>query len=132
MGKIEINENGIPAIIVPFQIRHMGRKQTIIIDRGKSPEEMTDEPLPKAIILAHQYAQLLESGKYPTVIDLACKLKLDRSYVARTLNLVNLSPTIIRKVFSGDILETLTLTRLNQGFPDDWNEQHTDLGVSAS
>ncbi len=131
MGKIEIDETGIPAIIVPFQLRRMGRKQTIIIDRGKDLNEMTDEPLAKAIILGHQYAHMLENGKYRTVIDLACKLKLDRSYVARTLNLVNLSPTIIKEIFAGNIPESLSLSRLNQGFPDSWEEQHTALGITA-
>ena len=38
------------------------------------------------------YAQMLECGRYKTVLELARALKLDRSYVARTLSLVNLAP----------------------------------------
>ena len=46
--------------------------------------------------MAHQYAQMLESGWYSTVLELAKALKLDRSYVARTLSLVNLARTRYR------------------------------------
>lgn len=129
MSKIEIDEKGVPVIIVPFQMRHLGRKQTIVLDCGKCVREMTDEPLVRAVILAHQYADMLEHGKFTTVLQLAQSVRLDRSYVARTLNLVNLAPDIIQRIMAGKAPESLTLNKLNSGFPEDWKEQRNTFGM---
>ncbi len=130
MGKIELDEHGEAVIIVPFQMRRLGRRQAIVLDCGKSVREIAKEPLPKAIIMAHQYPGMLESGKYATVLELAQKLKLDRSYVARTLNLVNLAPAVISVIMEGKAPENLTIARLHQGFPDNWQEQKQAFGMA--
>jgi len=129
MEKIELDEHGEAVIIVPFQMRRLGRRQAIVLDCGKSVKDVAEEPLPQAIIMAHQYGGMLESGKYATVLELAQKLKLDRSYVARTLNLVNLAPAIIRVIMEGKAPKNLTIARLNQGLPDDWQEQKQAFGM---
>lgn len=113
---------------VPFKLRRLGQKQTIIMDNNSNTARF-DEPVAKAIMLAHQYAQMLESGKYSTVLQLAIALNLDRSYVARTLNLVNLSPEIIKLILSGHAPQSLSLTKLNKGFPSDWQEQKNHFEV---
>ena len=95
MGKLEKDKDGNPVIVVPFHIRHLGPRQSIVLECGSKFDDVVNEPLPKSIILAHQYAQMLECGRYKTVMELARSLKLDRSYVARTLSLVNLAPTLL-------------------------------------
>ena len=101
MGKLEKDKDGNPVIVVPFHIRHLGPRQSIVLECGSKFDDVVNEPLPKSIILAHQYAQMLECGRYKTVLELARALKLDRSYVARTLSLVNLAPDIIVAVMQG-------------------------------
>ncbi len=123
MSRIEHTEDGKTLMVVPFRLRHLGYRQTIVLDRDGDLPEIANEPLAKAIILAHQYAEMLESGKYTTVLELARKLRMDRSYVARTLNLVNLAPDIVTMVLEGKAPESLTLARATSGFPDDWQEQ---------
>ncbi len=123
MSRIEHTEDGKTLLVVPFLLRHLGYRQTIVLDRGGNLPEIANEPLAKSIILAHQYADMLESGKYATVLELARKLRLDRSYVARTLNLVNLAPDIVTMVLEGKAPESLTLAKATSGFPDDWQEQ---------
>ena len=54
---------------------------------------------------------MLESGWYSTVLELAKALKLDRSYVARTLSLVNLAPDIIVAVMQGKTPPEMTLAK---------------------
>ena len=49
-------------------------------------EDVAKELFPRAIILAHKYADMLEAGKISSVIELAHHLKSDRSHVARTLS----------------------------------------------
>ena len=78
-------------IVVPFHIRHLGPRQSTVLDCRSKFSDVVNEPLPRALILAHQYADMMESGKFSTVLELAQYLKSDRSHVARTLSLVNLA-----------------------------------------
>ena len=128
MGKLEKDKDGNPVIVVPFHIRHLGPRQSIVLDCGSKFNDVVNEPLPKSIILAHQYAQMLESGRYSTVLELAKALKLDRSYVARTLSLVNLAPDIIVAVMQGKTPLEMTLAKAVNNLPEDWQEQREMFG----
>ena len=128
MGKLEKDKDGNPVIVVPFHIRHLGPRQSIVLDCGSKFNDVVNEPLPKSIILAHQYAQMLESGRYSTVLELAKALKLDRSYVARTLSLVNLAPDIIVSVMQGKTPSEMTLAKAVNNLPEDWQEQREMFG----
>ena len=129
MGKLEKDKDGNKVIVVPFHIRHLGPRQSIVLDCGSKFSDVVNEPLPKSIILAHQYAQMLESGRYGTVLELANALKLDRSYVARTLSLVNLAPDIIVAVMQGKTPLEMTLAKAVNNLPEDWQEQRELFGI---
>ena len=86
--------------------------------------------MPRALTLAQQYANMIESGKFSTVNELANYLKFDRSHVARTLSLVNLAPDIVMAIMSGKAPESVTLNKILYGLPDNWQEQHEFLGMS--
>ena len=132
MENIKYREDGTPVIVVPFKLRHLGYKQTIVVDeQNRTLEDIAQEPLPRALILAHQYADMMESGKFSTVLELAQYLKSDRSHVARTLSLVNLAPDIVTTVMSGKSPESVTLTKVLYGFPDNWQEQRKFLGIGG-
>ena len=107
--------------------RNGARVQVIV--SGMEIEDFENEPLAQAIIKGHQYAKMLESGKFDTVLQLAQALKCDRSAVARTLSLVNLCPEVVKAVFEGTAPESLTLKKVIYGFPDDWEEQKRVLGL---
>ena len=128
MGKLEKDKDGNPVIVVPFHIRHLGPRQSIVLECGSKFDDVVNEPLPKSIILAHQYAQMLECGRYKTVLELARSLKLDRSYVARTLSLVNLAPDIIVAVMQGKTPPQITLAKAVNNLPEDWQEQRELFG----
>ena len=65
MKNIKYREDGTPVIVVPFKMRHLGRKQTIVLNsESRTLDDIAKEPLPRAVILAHQYAEMLESGKF--------------------------------------------------------------------
>ena len=124
MENIKYREDGTPVIVVPSKLRHLGDKQTIVVDeQNRTLEDIAQEPLPRALILAHQYAQMLESGKLSTVLELAQYLKSDRSHVARTLSLVNLAPDIIVAVMQGKTPPEMTLAKAVNNLPDSWQEQ---------
>lgn len=128
MGKVEFDESGKPYIMVPCHIR---RGRSLVIETSRGVSDIASEPLPKSLILAHQYADMLESGKFATVLELSKKLKTDRAHIARILSLVNLAPDIVEAVMSGDAPEALTLAKINRlGIPDDWEEQRALFGFA--
>ena len=105
MSKIETDETGAVFVNVPWQLRRSG-KRVMIVGPESSFEDFKNEALAQAITKAHQYARMIETGKYDTVLELAKALKTDRSAVARTLSLVNLAPDVVTAVFSGTAPET--------------------------
>ena len=131
MHDVKYREDGTPVIVLPFKLRHLGYKQTIVVDdNNRKFEDIAKEPVARALILAHQYTDMLESGKFSTVIELAQYLKQDRSHVARTLSLVNLAPDIVTAVLTGKTPEKLALTKILYGFPESWQEQRKLFGIA--
>ena len=53
----------------------------------------------------------------------ALKLNMDRSFVARTLQLANLAPDIVKAIWEKRQPVSLTLDKLRRGIPDSWEEQ---------
>jgi len=51
--------------------------------------------------------------------------------VARTLSLVNLAPDIVTAVMSGKAPESVTLTKVLYGFPENWQEQRALFGIGG-
>ena len=128
MDNVKYREDGTPVIVEPFKLRY---KQTIVVDeQNRKLEDIAQEPLPRALILAHQYADMMESGKFSTVLELAQYLKSDRSHVARILSLVNLAPDIVTAVMTGKAPESVTLTKVLYKLPDSWQEQRKLVGMA--
>ena len=50
MGKLEKDKDGNPVIVVPFHIRHLGPRQSIVLDCGSKFNDVVNEPLPKSEI----------------------------------------------------------------------------------
>ena len=48
---------------------------------------------------------------------------MDRSFVARTLQLANLAPDIVKAIWENRQPVSLTLEKLRRGIPDSWEEQ---------
>ena len=108
-------------ITVPCLLRRSSGKLEIQVESEDTPEQpMT--PLKPAILQAHQ-GMTLTSGKASTMRAIANKLKMDRSYLARTLQLANLAPDIVKLIWENRQPETLTLDKLRKGIPESWEEQ---------
>ena len=55
--------------------------------------------------------------------EIADKLKMDRPYLAQTLQLANHAPDIVKLIWENRQPETLTLDNLRRGIPESWEEQ---------
>ena len=66
---------------------------------------------------------MLEQGRYPTIRALAAAIGLDRSYVAKLLNLSLLSPRIVEEIVAGNEPDGLSVAKVRRGLPMAWEEQ---------
>ncbi|MEO5350694.1 MAG: hypothetical protein H7836_13780 [Magnetococcus sp. YQC-3] len=121
-------------IHIPICLRRRGGKKVIITPDGRAPRPdsaspVTDDPLVKALIKARRWQTMLESGEVATIKDLAVKEGVERSYLARTLRLNILSPTIVERVLTGHYPDSISLEKLRAGIPLAWEEQGVKFGV---
>ena len=109
-------------ITVPCLLRRSSGKLEIQVESEDVPEQpMT--PLKTAILQAHQGMAQMTSGKAATMQEIANKLKMDRSYLARTPKLANLAPDIVKLIWENRQPKTLTLDKLRKGIPESRKEQ---------
>ena len=125
--KTSVSKDGRTATVsIPVTfLQRSGRKQ-ILTPRGAapwSPAPRVDTALVKAIVRAHRWRDMLESGDYATVRDLAKAEAINESYLGRVLRLTLLSPKIIEAILEGKQPATLELDDLLQQFPIEWDQQ---------
>jgi hypothetical protein len=112
---------------IPVLVKRWNGRKLII-----TPGENTDEPdlpeheptaLAKRLAQAHQWTEILESGKYATIGQLADAVDCDPSKAQKILNLVNLSPELQKSIVEGNVSKAMTLTKLYENIPEYWDEQ---------
>lgn len=129
-------EGDILVIHIPMTFKKRGGRKEIIVPEGLSgsgrpSRSPTQEPLVTALARAHHWQELLDSGQYTTITDLAEALKVDRSYVSRMLCLTLLAPDIIEAILRGAEPSGLSYRALVRGFPSLWSEQRQKLNFPA-
>jgi hypothetical protein len=82
-----------------------------------------DNTIVKAVVRAHRWRDMLESGCYATVRDLAEAEAINESYLGRILRLTLLASTIIEAIIEGRQPPTLELDGLLARFPVEWDKQ---------
>jgi hypothetical protein len=112
---------------VQLAIRKRGHRKRVIAPDGSIVAQPTparvDRALVKAIARAYRWQQLLESGDYNSIAELAAAEKINRSYVSRVLRLTLLAPEIVESAVAGCQGEATTLERMFRIFPAEWAKQ---------
>jgi hypothetical protein len=112
---------------VPMKIRRRpGRKMVITPVVDGLPAQTTtraDPTLLKALARAFWYQRMLDAGKYTTIGEMAAGEKLDRGYLGRLLQLTLLAPDLVEAIVEGRQPEGVTLSRLLQNIPTEWQMQ---------
>ncbi len=118
-------------IRIPMQLKKRGGRKEIIVPDGlpgaRPSKSRTQEPLIAALARAFHWQDLVDSGKYSSISDLAGALGLDRSYVSRIMRLTLLAPDIVEAIVEGREPSGLSLERLVKGVPVVWAEQREIL-----
>lgn len=120
-------------IDIPMALRHRGGRKEIVLPPGVAPvaESAAGEDAPTSLALALARAflwqEMIESCQAESNSDLARKLKLDHSYIARTIRLACLAPDLVEAILDGHEPDGLSLRSLRRDLPLDWDEQRRML-----
>lgn len=125
----------IVVVNIPMKMKTRGGRRRIIIpdllqQKGTARGEY-QESMALAIARAHLWKELIDSGKFASISDLASAIGIDPSYAARMFRLTMLAPDIIDAVLSGNEPEGVTMRKLARPIPIHWHEQRTVLGFEA-
>jgi hypothetical protein len=129
--KTSISRDGRTATIsVPVTFLQRGGRKQILTPPGAAPWSSApriDTALVKAVVRAHRWRQMLESGEYSSSAELAKAEKVNDSYVSRILRLTLIAPDIIESILAGRQPSRLQLDDLLKPLPAAWALQHSAL-----
>jgi hypothetical protein len=116
--------SGTFTVRVPLAFSKRGGRKVVITPHGSSAwaprQTRVDNSLVKAIARAHRWKQMMESGTYASVTDLAAAEQINQSYLCRVLRLTLLAPDIVEAVLDGRQGSAPQLHELMKPFPLDW------------
>jgi len=112
---------------VPISIRRRGGRKFVLTPDGTNLmlplERRIDNTMIKAIARAFRWRDMLESGEYGTIREIAVAEKINETYVGRMLRLTLLAPDTVEAILAGRQQTEITLMALMRPFPDAWREQ---------
>jgi hypothetical protein len=105
---------------VPFRIVKRGGRKEMHLPHGAAQPRRTDSTLVKALARAFRWKQMLESGEFATIAELAEREGIASSYMTRVLRLTLLAPDIVEAILDGKQGPEVTLARVLEPFPSEW------------
>ena len=98
--------------------------------QGVAHEVSRDETLVKALVRAHRWRRMIESGQAKSITDLAEQEGVTDAYVCRVLPLTCFAPDIVEAILDGRQPKGLRLAELLGNGPLGWEEQRARWGFS--
>jgi hypothetical protein len=120
-------------VSIPYSSqKHRSGKQIVTPDGSDwTPSARVDSALVQAIVRAHRWREMLESGQHGTAADLAKEEKVNDSYLSRVLRLTLLAPDIVEVILDGRQPRRLELKALLKPLPAAWEDQRKALGFAG-
>lgn len=117
---------------VPLVLRQRGGHKQIVVPDG-APAWMParthiDNAMVKAVVRAFRWRNMLESGQYATIREIATGENINESYVSRVLRLTLLAPATVEAILDGRQGPEVTLATLMRPFPVEWKKQKSPSG----
>ena len=130
MAKPKIKSDGkIITVRVPISIRKRGGRKVVLAPDGSRREagefrcRQIDNVLVKALARAFRWREMLESGSYCTIKEIAEAEKIAETYVGRILRLSLLAPEIVEAILAARQGSHITLPFLMLSLPLEWSRQ---------
>ncbi|MBF0420978.1 MAG: hypothetical protein HQL78_12525 [Magnetococcales bacterium] len=132
--KTNLSKDGKTLIIqIPVKFQKRGGRKLIFSPDGELVEgplrANLDDVLVNALAQAHRWKNMIESGKYDSITQLAEAEGVDRGNMSRMLGMTLLAPDITQAILDGKQPEKLTITELKKPFPLVWEEQRKLWGM---
>ena len=108
---------------VPLQVVKRGGRKEMQLPEGTAQPRRADNTLVKALARAFRWKRMLESDEFATIAELAEREGIAPSYMTRVLRLTLLAPDIVDVILDGKQGPGLTLARVLQPFPAEWEWQ---------
>lgn len=112
-------------VTIPVNFHRRNGRQFVKAKKNNSDrveENEINETLVSAIAKAYSWQEVLESGEYASIEELAKAKNVGRTYAGRVLRLTSLAPRLVEDIIDGDE-HGLTLRKLHCGLPTLWTEQ---------
>ena len=119
-------------IHVPFRVLKRGGRKEMQLPLGAPQSRKTDSTLVKALARAFRWKRMLELGDFATIAELAEREGIAPSYMTRVLRLTLLAPDIVEAILDGKQGPLVTLARVMEPFPVEWNDQLPSLRNSRT
>tara|TARA_R110000737_G_scaffold311403_1_gene320402 strand:- start:78 stop:488 length:411 start_codon:yes stop_codon:yes gene_type:complete len=114
---------GTVIVHIPFRLVKRGGRKEMQMPEGASSQRKMDNTLIKALARAFRWRRMLNSGAFTTIGDLAEREGIAPSYLTRVLRLTLLAPDVVEAILDGSQRSEVTLARLLEPFPADWQRQ---------
>ncbi|PKQ10837.1 MAG: hypothetical protein CVT70_17385 [Alphaproteobacteria bacterium HGW-Alphaproteobacteria-1] len=108
---------------VPFRIVKRGGRKEMLVPAGQTVPRQATATVIKALARAFRWKQLLDTGEFSTVSELAHKEGISTTYLARILRLTLLAPDIVERVLDGRHKTELLKAAVQADFPSEWEAQ---------
>jgi len=134
-GDPDMHKPMILEVAVDFKKRH--RRKIITTPDGRDlvtgKSKNYDNALIKAVVRAHKWRNMLDSGEIASVRALARHEDIPSSYADKIIRLTELAPDITAAIVNGQQPQSLQLQMLTkQQISYDWQEQRETLGFCAT
>jgi len=101
--RVTIEREGDDLVIrIPMQLKRRGGRKEIIVPEGLpqsgAPRPREQEPLVVALARAFYWTELVHSGRFGSIGELADALGIDRAYASRIMSLTLLAPDIVEMI----------------------------------
>jgi hypothetical protein len=132
IGKPKVLENERTVTVhVPISIRKRGGRKLVLAPNGKNltgapAHRRVDSAMVKAVARAFRWRDMLESGKYATIREIAIAEKINETYIGRILRLTLLAPWFVDAILNGR-RPIISLGKLMRRLPVEWRQQTEQL-----
>lgn len=118
-------EDGV-LIRIPMRLKKRGGRKEVIVpdglqERMKKPDY--DEPFVIAIARAYCWQDMLDSGRYCSIREMAKALGVCSTYMSRLIRFTILAPDIIESLLDGREPDGFSQVKLAGAIPGGWEKQ---------
>ena len=128
-----VEDAGAVTVRIPMQMKKRGGRKEIHVPEGLDAtiqKTCYGNAFVISLARAHCWMDMLDSGKYRSIREMADSLGLCQTYVTRLLRFTLLAPDIIQAILDGKEPDGFSQNKLVGAIPADWTAQRAEWGFN--